>query len=656
MRLLDTRTGRFIPPSGNEIHRRYAILSHVWAREGQTGYPEQTYQDIKTLQQAFPQGEIILHKLSDKLRRFCEFARNEGHKYVWVDTCCINKADQNELQEAINLMFRWYQEATVCYAFLYDVKRGSTDQLREEIPRSVWFTRAWTLQELLAPRHVTFVSSDWRIIGDKESLSRYIEIVTGIDATVLRLDALLQDIPVARRMGWAARRKATKLEDEAYALMGIFGVKMVVNYGEERTAFSRLQEEIWKSCHNDLSILAWGAVVPPDGLHTHPRHAPYVLRLPSPQASLVRSVERLHVSSSTSYHRQVSYPDTISRGTFIADAYALAYSPEAFVVWASKRLDSEPLLSLSNCELDSSSFNANIPIATIQFSPSHHLNPTHVALLPFHDSSHNQLALLLREVEASQSIYVIGGITHDTAPTPHDPHRLAVNTPDKYVRLMYIPRAQLVDSQGRSLFVNERISIPSQTPASILESVSSGITYEHHICAPQQIPFRVCVPRSVLNRLRDLGYTVLGPLNENSDIGLGRRFLSEYHSSSGVVISRGSTMSVEIQVGRCDCGFGRADGTLGILVMSSTVEGPDVQTRFIFGRHGADHPIHVRSWPSSRDIPTKNIVLTSRRNRNDHLRLRIFLDIDRESPDIRTYLLNISFSSPSFQATSPRCS
>ena len=533
MRLLDTTTGRLIPPGGNE-RRKYAILSHVWAREGEPGYPEQTYQDIQMLQQRFPRGESILDALSDKIKSFCRVARNEGHNYVWVDTCCINKADQNELQEAINLMFRWYQKAEICYAFLHDVKRGTMD-LRKKIPRSTWFTRAWTLQELLAPRHVTFLSSDWSIIGYRESLSDEIEAVTGIDAKVLRLDPSLklENIPVARRMGWAARRKATKVEDEAYALMGIFGVKMVVNYGEERNAFSRLQEEIWKSCHNDLSILAWGAVIPADGSPTHPRRAPYVLRLPSPHASLVRSVGRLQVSSSTSYHRQVSDPDTISRGTFSADEYALAYSPAAFIVWASKRLDSELLLSLSNCELDSSSFNANIPIATIQFSPSHHLNPTHVALLPFHDSSHNQLALLLREVEASQSIYVIGGITHDTAPTPHDPHRLAVNTPDKYVRLMYIPRAQLVDSQGRSLFVNERISIPSQTPANILESVSSGIAYEHHICAPQQIPFRVCVPRSVLNRLRDLGYTVLGPLNENSDIGLGRRFLSEYHSSSG---------------------------------------------------------------------------------------------------------------------------
>jgi len=57
-------------------------------------------------------------------------------------------------------------------------------------------------------------------------------------------------------MYWASKRETTRKEDEAYCLLGLFGVNMPLLYGEGSKAFFRLQQEIIKTA-DDQSILAW---------------------------------------------------------------------------------------------------------------------------------------------------------------------------------------------------------------------------------------------------------------------------------------------------------------------------------------------------------------------------------------------------------------
>jgi hypothetical protein len=242
MRLLNTTTielhefhGSAIPP--------YSILSHRW--EGD----EISFQDVLNKKRLDAQGWV-------KVRKCCDFAKLRGHEFVWVDTCCIDKTSSAELTEAINSMFAWYQRAHTCYAYLSDVPSGLEDQRAQEaaISKSKWFTRGWTLQELLAPSHVVFLSNDWNeVLGTKSSLSHVISFATGI-RNVSKIKIF--QVSVATRMNWASRRVCTREEDTAYCLMGIFGVHMPLLYGEGRNAFIRLQLEILKNSA-DESIFAW---------------------------------------------------------------------------------------------------------------------------------------------------------------------------------------------------------------------------------------------------------------------------------------------------------------------------------------------------------------------------------------------------------------
>ncbi|WQF90267.1 Putative heterokaryon incompatibility [Colletotrichum destructivum] len=249
MRLLNCSTLKIEEFFGSSIPKSYVVLSHRWEDD------EVTYQDVihnaKTLAQK--RGWA-------KIRETCRIALERGHNYAWVDTCCIDKTSSAELSEAINSMFKWYANAAVCYVFLSDV---GTNQAFAE---SVWFTRGWTLQELIAPRELLFFDRDWDLIGTGAQLCDVIHRRTGISEKILlhgsapgpSIGALLSSIPVAVRMSWAATRVTTREEDSAYSLLGIFGVNMPMLYGEGSGAFMRLQEEIIKET-NDLTLFAWMA-------------------------------------------------------------------------------------------------------------------------------------------------------------------------------------------------------------------------------------------------------------------------------------------------------------------------------------------------------------------------------------------------------------
>ena len=156
-------------------------------------------------------------------------------------------------------MFRWYEKARICYAYLSDVPDSASlvpAQLRARFAASRWFTRGWTLQELIAPRYVDFYSQRWTSLGSKELLCDRISTITGIDTDTL-LGAGLEHVSVARKMSWASCRKTTRSEDSAYCLLGLFDVNMPLLYGEGQKAFQRLQEEILRSSY-DYSLFAWG--------------------------------------------------------------------------------------------------------------------------------------------------------------------------------------------------------------------------------------------------------------------------------------------------------------------------------------------------------------------------------------------------------------
>jgi len=237
---------------------KYAILSHRWIAQ------EVDYAEIVELAKMAVEerDEIRQRDGYQKILQSCEQAQKDGYEWLWVDTCCIDKRSSAELSEAINSMYRWYENAKVCYAYLHDVPdpRFPTASDRERYldfsgwPE--WFSRGWTLQELIAPSSVQFFNKNWQNIGDKRTLAPTLVGITGIPEYIL-IHGLCENRPcVAQIMSWAANRTTTRVEDRAYSLMGLLDVNMPMLYGEGKKAFQRLQLEIIRAS-NDQSIFAW---------------------------------------------------------------------------------------------------------------------------------------------------------------------------------------------------------------------------------------------------------------------------------------------------------------------------------------------------------------------------------------------------------------
>ncbi|KAF2844758.1 HET-domain-containing protein [Plenodomus tracheiphilus IPT5] len=227
---------------------RYAILSHTWGED----HEEVTFRDLT---EGAGKSKAGYYKLT-----FCaKQAAHDGLEFFWVDTCCIDKSSSAELSEAITSMFQWYSMAEKCYVYLSDVSIGSCvgkdlsfkHNWRLAFQFSKWFTRGWTLQELLAPLSVEFFSAEGKRLGGKDSLEREINNITGISVQALR-GTPLSEFSIGERMSWAERRKTKREEDAAYALLGIFGISMVSNYGEgQKRAFVRLRREIQKTLNDE---------------------------------------------------------------------------------------------------------------------------------------------------------------------------------------------------------------------------------------------------------------------------------------------------------------------------------------------------------------------------------------------------------------------
>ena len=246
----------------------YAILSHTWSNN------EVSFQEMLSV----PVGEIEDEYRYQKIRMFCRLAKQYGFEYCWIDNVCIDKRSSAELSEAINSMYSWYREAKLCIIYFVDVPPKSDEAgitQEEAFRNSRWFTRGWTLQELIAPKTRLFFANDWSLIensicgsagGDIVDL---ISSITRITPLVLRDHSKLQTTCVAERMSWAAKRQTTRPEDAAYSLMGIFSVNMAILYGEGlRSAFWRLQNEIMQTSF-DQTIFSWKGPYESSGLLAH---------------------------------------------------------------------------------------------------------------------------------------------------------------------------------------------------------------------------------------------------------------------------------------------------------------------------------------------------------------------------------------------------
>jgi hypothetical protein len=215
MRLINTHTLELVDAE-RLLWPPYAVLSHRW------GNLEVTLQEWQLTALYGNTGPQISHKEGyQKIRQFCHLAAREGFGFGWADTVCIDKTSSAELPEAINCMYRWYNKAQVCYAYLNDVERrgGDSSKLDDEffetLSNSQWWKRGWSLQELLAPAKVIFFSSRWSYLGDKTTLGQAITIITGIDQATLDGQDIRR-VSIARRMFWASQRTTTKIEDMAY--------------------------------------------------------------------------------------------------------------------------------------------------------------------------------------------------------------------------------------------------------------------------------------------------------------------------------------------------------------------------------------------------------------------------------------------------------
>jgi hypothetical protein len=249
MRLLNVRTKKLHTFFNDKIPP-YVILSHTWLEDDE----EVTFEQIRLLD-----GYANM-KYADQIGRMpgfhkilfiCGRAIKEGYEWAWIDTCCIEKSSSVELAEALNSMFRWYQNAEKCYVYLADIQgeRGFYDGCR-------WFTRGWTLQELLAPKLLVFYDQHGQMLGDRERFRARIQRLTGIPAEALDGSKPISDFSVDERLSWAEGRETKREEDAAYCLMGLCHVHIPLIYGEgRRKAMVRLRREIAISLQEE----AWDA-------------------------------------------------------------------------------------------------------------------------------------------------------------------------------------------------------------------------------------------------------------------------------------------------------------------------------------------------------------------------------------------------------------
>ncbi|KAI6008658.1 hypothetical protein EDC04DRAFT_3095226 [Pisolithus marmoratus] len=229
----------------------YIMLSHAWQGS------EPSFQDVNQVKSVW---ELPDMPLNHKLQNFCKEARRLGYNWAWSDTCCIDKTTSSILNQSLTSMYKWYADSAATIIFLAGVAHPSKPG---DLRHSLWMTRAWTLQELLAPQVVVFYDSEWkRYLGDtganhKESPGIMQELADAImipPGTIITFSP--GDLGVREKLRLASTRSATFEEDVAYSLIGVFESDIRPHYGEGAAALGHLLEEI-VARSGEVTVIAW---------------------------------------------------------------------------------------------------------------------------------------------------------------------------------------------------------------------------------------------------------------------------------------------------------------------------------------------------------------------------------------------------------------
>lgn len=265
MRVISTMSFEMESKKGDAELREdgYAVLSHCWMGPETGG--ETAFHQYEKHVEALESGSTALSPQLKKIRGACDCARSKGIKWMWIDSCCINKLSAVEETESINAMYRWYRHSVLCITYFHDVELGPASKLDPRNPfndsdgkPAKCFSRGWTLQELLASKEMEFYDKNWTFMGTQRDVKDSLSKLTGIDENYLTGAEDFRNACVATKMSWMAKRITTREEDIAYSMVGLFGVTMSPVYGEGGPrAFMRLQEVILSSLSMDESLFAW---------------------------------------------------------------------------------------------------------------------------------------------------------------------------------------------------------------------------------------------------------------------------------------------------------------------------------------------------------------------------------------------------------------
>ncbi|KAK7457222.1 hypothetical protein VKT23_010524 [Stygiomarasmius scandens] len=237
--LVDTHTHQLVEFNENNPTPPYAILSHMWMKNQHGHGEEVTLPELKRLHRGSDSDETRSKSGYHKILSACNQAFRDGLDYIWIDTCCIDKRNHEDVALNIRSMYAYYQNTEICYAYLADKCVGSAE--RWTPGDSMWFRRGWTLQELLAPRQVIFFDQTWKRIGSKSALKDVLYQSTAIPQAILEGKRFIRNVDPLERMSWALGRETSKPQDQAYCLLGLLGVSMDPNYDEDvETSFERV--------------------------------------------------------------------------------------------------------------------------------------------------------------------------------------------------------------------------------------------------------------------------------------------------------------------------------------------------------------------------------------------------------------------------------
>ncbi|KAI0329668.1 HET-domain-containing protein [Cubamyces sp. BRFM 1775] len=631
MRLINTTTGAFHTfETPNDIP--YAILSHVWAKEDDPHFcPEPTYEDICRIQREHAshahdaERTSIISQLPEKIRRFCETAASQDLDYAWGDSFCIDKTSSAELSEAINSMFNWYRCAAVCYAYLHDVPSAATalgHGVGSLFYQSAWHKRGWTLQELLAPEAVVFYSADWTIIGTKHALATEISEVTNIHRDVLTSRRSLYDFSVACRMSWAASRKTTRKEDEAYSLLGILGVNMPIIYGEGSLAFIRLQEEILKHIP-DQTIFTWGSSLGGGSLAFHSTRTSRAiagpLRLSSPPltqfgSKLMPHHEYLFASSPLDFQCSTkikSVPhDALIQTLNVSSQARTTYTATPYGIHTRLPLVRVTAASLSDTPTCSSTYIALLACAVEDDSVA---------------DGGKFVGLLLRHTQPGGE-YLAGTVIDApvaTSPTISSNYRAN----DNYYRIVYLSRTELDICAMKSELTE--VYIPYRPSPYVSASRRDTATHEslYRLCSATG-PFEVHMSKWSQNVLEAAGYRAnhQRPGRDNQVIDI------ENTAESAPEV-------INITIGRCECHYGEREDFLSVYVDVSHNPGPSVSARAPSTRHASTQDHHIYSWAFYNSTASKDFHL---RLRTKNVTVRLTLKRTKGSDNCSSkYLLGV---------------